>query len=443
MILTSIPTDTQALSTKSFGDWTPKDIANNPKGHLQALRSVPEGHVLADILETRYRVQYPAKFAADPTLFSKAESEPPLSNTGVNFTKQTGRQVVGFDYFTGTGSFQRLDEVLKVIDHFYPGLVLQPSCGRYGYALGYRSDLGVELYFTPHEHEGAANHGKMTIRLSGEPLAALSPENKLRLLAELHLMNFKPSRLDPKVRDFDRLITPSEILKIKKNSDYNLNDVSGFRKHSLISSQSTRDKNRECETLELGSREGSKYLRVYDAFEKHGLECFDWEVELKHDKAKKAFTEVIEHWIKTKDVESTYKIIADIVVGSVEFRHRTDKNVERCKEYDWWTEFKSGFDAIKISVQKVKTTIESTKKWAKKSVAAPLATVVFNGLGITTSEIKEKGFDRVLKDEEERVIKYMLGFLSEVELKSRHIDRLNAAEIRAQATTSYSPIFQT
>lgn len=443
MILTSIPTDTQALSTKSFSEWTPKDIASDPKGHLQALRSVPEVQALADILEKRYRTQYPAKFVADPTLFSKAESEPPLSNTGVNFTKQTGRQVVGFDYFTGTGSFQRLDEVLKVIDHFYPGLVLQPSCGRYGYALGYRSDLGVELYFTPHEHEGAANHGKMTIRLSGEPLAALSPENKLRLLAELHLMNFKPSRIDLKIRDFDRLITPFEIDSIVKIQGLR-NDISGFIKPPEYQhSPSKRDKNRYCETLKLGSREGSKYLRVYDAFEKHGLECFDWEVELKHDKAKKAFTEVIEHWIKTKDVESTYKIIADIVVGSVEFRHRTDKNVERCKEYDWWTEFKSGFDAIKISVQKVKTTIESTKKWAKKSVAAPLATVVFNGLGITTSEIKEKGFDRVLKDEEERVIKYMLGFLSEVELKSRHIDRLNAAEIRAQATTSYSPIFQT
>lgn len=443
MILTSITSDTQPLSAKSLSEWTRVDIASDPQGHLQAWRSHPDGQEIADIYEERYRQQYPHKFSSCPTAFNEPESEPPSSNTGVNFTKQTGRQVVGFDYFTGTGSFQRLDEVFKVIEHFYPGLVLQPSCGRYGYALGYRSDLGLEIYFTPEGYEGAANHGKMTIRVPGEPLAALSPENKLNFLADLYVMNIKPSRIDLKIRDFDKLITPSEILKIKKKSDYNLNDVSGFKKHSFNSSQSSRDKNRECETLYLGSRKGFKYFRVYDAFEKHGLECFDWELEQHNDLAKEVFSKIMEHSIETKDVESTYKMIADIVIGSVNFVHRTDKNVERCKEYAFWTEFKAGFDAIKISVQKVKTTIESTKKWVRKSVVNSLATVVFNGLGISTSEIKEKGFDTVLKEYSDPVAKYLLGLLSEVELKSSHIDRLNAAEVRAQATTSYSVVFQT
>jgi DNA relaxase NicK len=303
--------------------------------------------------------------------------------------------------------------------------------------------LGIELYFTPFEYEGAANHGKLTVRLSGEPLAALTPQNKLNLLSELYLMNFEPSRIDLKVRDFDRLITPFEIDSIAKIHGLN-DDICGFiNLPSYQHSPSKRDKKRYCETLKLGSREGSKHLRIYDAFEKHGLECFDWEVELKQGKAKVASSKIMEHWIKTKDVESTYKMMADIVIGSVNFRHKTDKNIERCKEYGWWTEFKAGFDAIKISAQKVKTTIESTKKWLRKSVVNPLATVVFNGLGITTSEIKEKGFDTILKEQDKRVLQYMLGMLSEVELKSRHIDRLNAAETRAQATTSYSPIFQT
>lgn len=443
MILTSIPTDTQPLSAKSPSAWTEAEKRNDPQGHLQAWLSVPEGQAIADILEPRYRQQYPSKFSDSPTLFTKPESEPPSSNTGVNFTKQSGRQVKGFDYFTGTASLQRLDETFKVIEHFYPGLVLQPSCGRYGFSHGYRSDLGLELYFTPEGYEGAANHGKLTVRVPGEALAALSPRNQLDFLVELYRMNFKPPRIDLKVRDFDKLITPSELLRIKKKSDYNLNDVSGFKKHSFNSSQSSRDKNRECETLSLGARVGLKYFRIYDAFEKHGLDCFDWELELHNKSARKAFTKVMDHWIETKDLESTYKMIAGIVVGSVNFVHRTDKNVERCKEYAFWTEFKLGFDAIKISVQKVKTTIESTKKWVRKSVVNPLATVVFNGLGITTSEIKEKGFNAVLKEHSESVSKYLLGLLSGGELKSRHIDRLNAAETRAQAVNSYSPIFQT
>lgn len=417
-------------------EWSLSRILKDAQGYAKWLQSHPDLAAIASTLIAGLRLQYPHAFPSDVTV-------PPSVIRGTDSQTEKGQQIIGFDYIRVTGSTNRLQQLRDRLQHFYPALEFQASSGRYSYALGERSDLGIQINYTPHEHEGGLNHGKATLDISGAALAALTRENVMRLTAELDLMCFLPSRLDIKIRDFDNLITPFELDKLRQKSTDKGVEVSGFKKGNFVSSPTNIGEKAVDGTLYLGRRESPKFLRAYSAKEKHGIDATDWELELKNDKAKSAWRLIVDEWHESNNVEETYKLMASILTSSVNFVHRTDKNLERCEAYSFWSQMKQGLDTVKLATVKAVTTLEKSKKWLRKSVSKTLATVVFNGLGVTVSELKEKGFDSVLHEREAAIKDFLLGIISEVELKTTHIDRLSAAESRQQATGYFSPLFQT
>jgi DNA relaxase NicK len=441
MILTAILENTQPLATRNAPQahsalWNEKTIAHDPVGFTAWLAAQPEHSSVAPDLIDAIRSRYPASFVENVT-------DPPHVIRGLDSQITKGIYLIGFDYVRVTASVSRLQETKDLIQHYYPDLIFQRSCGRLSYALGERSDLGIMLNYTPHNCADGLNPGLMSVDLPGKALAALTRENALRLCTDLAVLNFRPSRIDLKLRDFDKLITPYQLSQLTKKRTDKGAEVTGFRKANFVQSPSDIGKDSTEGTMYLGRRTSSRLLRVYDALEKHGVNAIDWEVELKDEKAKEAWDSILNAWQATNDIQATYKLMGSIIIGSVNFVERTDKNINRCEQKPFWKRMCNGLEAFKLVTQKPRQTIENSKKWIKKSVAKTLTTVIFHGLGVTVSEIKEKGIEKVFIDREESIKNHLFRLAKEVELGMNHIDRLSAAENRPQATNSFSPLFQT
>jgi hypothetical protein len=443
MILTSISNDTQPLSAKSHSAWTEAEKRNDPQGHLQAWRSVPDGQAMADILEPRYRSQYPAKFVDSPTIFSKPDEDSQSVIRESISQNVSPCYVLGVDWLTGSASVGRLSQLRKTLQHYFPDLVFTQGGGRRFFAESETSELGITLQWTAHDHQGSNNHGLLNLIMPGTPWHSLSYENQFMLLLELVLMNFSVSRFDLKGRDESKIITPQGIDEISSVSTEHGGLISGFTKLVPYNGAKKSGEKTTVETFYFGSRKSPRFLRTYNAKKNHGIDAIDWELQSNGKIANETFLEVAKVWDETRDVQQTLKFIGGIIFGCIKFVDRTDKNISRCEELPWFTELKAGFEATKIVVQKVKTTFEKSVKWLRKGTDKPQLLVRLRQLGVKVQEIKDNGLPKVLLRLKSYFSDYEYENFSKVELNSYDINKLSSWETRAQAVNSYSPIFQT
>lgn len=152
--------------------------------------------------------------------------------------------------------------------------------------------------------------------------------------------------------------------------------ASRFKGYRMVSESKFSSKGKTGNTLYIGDRSSSCYLRVYDKRleqikklgEDVGFPWTRWELELKKERAQKAV-----------DILLSGSGLGSVAVGVLSnyFRVivRDDSNVSRCSTDSVWQAFISGVDKLRLSMRKVVKTLEEKKEWIKRQCAPSIAAV--------------------------------------------------------------------
>lgn len=219
------------------------------------------------------------------------------------------------------------------------------------------------------------------ISIPGKPLNVLGLEKQLDLFYEYYQLGIEPTRIDPKVRDFTKTITVSELHEIARRGDY-----SGFREFTYYSRETIKNDEIQAggisvlsrgQSLYFGTTSSDKRIVFYDANETHGVDALDIEVRFRNARAKAAFRRILfrDDGVTRLSYEESAKAIHRIVSGAIDFIIRTNqKNISRLQTYEFWKQFKeAGGEKIRIVKPKKEVSLKSSVDWLSKQVSPTLA----------------------------------------------------------------------
>ena len=153
-------------------------------------------------------------------------------------------------------------------------------------------------------------------------------------------------------------------------------------------------------TAYLGSRRSESFTRIYETDKKHGYRANRIEVEFKGKKARetlKNFLRKYSNFERQKGFDYQEKPIDDdvnnklarwvgyVVVGQIDFVDKSNQygngSLAKCPRLPWWQKFIEGIGGIvKITVERIKTSLTDNFNWIKRQVSKTLA-VYSKGLG--------------------------------------------------------------
>jgi len=205
------------------------------------------------------------------------------------------------------------------------------------------------------------------LRFSGQWFDALDLCQQQSMFKYLSHLSPTCSRVDIALDDHTWQIIPYDEMS-KAIDDANF---IGFKK-----SHEYRDKTPSGEhpehTLYCGSRNSLEYTRIYN----HKHKCLRLEKELKGAKANFVFLAIVDADLPLQDFAN---FLAGHAIGSIDFVNRVrpdgdrETNLNRCDRLEFWQHFISiVVEGIKIKVERVRKTLESTEHWLDKQVSGSL-----------------------------------------------------------------------
>jgi DNA relaxase NicK len=232
------------------------------------------------------------------------------------------------------------------------------------------------------------------LALGGKLCGSVTPL-KLRgfaLWCQLNLPVLRVSRIDIAIDDFDKAVSPNQIIEALKREEY-----SGFKKADIVINH--------CSTwggwcLYLGRRESDKILRVYDKYaeSKGAINSYRWELEA-HD----SYAQVIfGAWCEcTHDEDEIQHLLVNYAIGQLRFLKRVDKNLARCPNLDWWDNFIAHLNSspVRVVVTRIVATVQKKIDWVRRSVAKSLA-VIHDSVG------SSRCFDLIAEEIESARLRY-------------------------------------
>jgi DNA relaxase NicK len=213
------------------------------------------------------------------------------------------------------------------------------------------------------------------LQLSASVLALLSPSQILELVAFLHSIGFKPSRLDIRLDDYEKRLTPQNARDCADNGQ-----VFGFRagpgpNGKCYSYRIGRDGG---ETIYFGARgkDGSgKLLRIYDkAIESEGaIDAIRIEVELSSKKARDFWELLV-----TADMQSAPAILLGALAASIRFAQCRDnsRRADRSDNLPVWDELVGDAATVVWSPCVKQDSLQKSIDWLKRQVSATFASVL-------------------------------------------------------------------
>lgn len=298
-----------------------------------------------------------------PRGFAKA----PISNTGVNWTKSDIQ--LGIDWVAGTCHQSQAFEVMKFLSEFFKD---EFSIGKGGigfYQQSYRSVLGIVVGMYPYESQQNRKDCYFSI-----PASVLNTVHQLQIRtlmsSLLDKFSFHYSRLDLKLDDFSKTVTPELALQA-----FDSGCVAGFRHHDWHRSGST--KRGFGRTLSLGRRGkagAGKFVRIYDKFiESNGaIDSTRVEVEFSGEKCRQ-----VAQFLTAAPEDTFLEAIHCCIAGSVDFVARdASKRLDRATRLDWWQAIIGQVERISFSLPRSVQSIDKVKSWIAKQVAPSIATVL-------------------------------------------------------------------
>jgi DNA relaxase NicK len=300
-----------------------------------------------------------------------------VSNTPPNWTSgRCGNIKVGIDWVQGTFGIVHLHDCIEFL-----GGILGDTFALKVDAEG--NFIGIRWYrFVYAGASGAViacgyrrrdRFEHCYLQLSASVLALLSPSQILELIAFLHSIGFKPSRLDIRLDDYEKRLKPQDARECADNGQ-----VFGFKSgptgrcYSYVCGRDGGD------TIYFGSRgkDGSgKLLRIYDkAIESKGVvDAIRIEVELSSKKARDFWELLV-----TADMQSAPAILLGAIAASIRFAQCRDnsRRADRSDNLPVWDELVGDAATVVWSPCVKQDSLQKSIDWLKRQVSATFASVL-------------------------------------------------------------------
>lgn len=310
-------------------------------------------------------IQFPGKKRSPAKGF-----QTPVSKTGVKMTEERKTIEVGVDWISGTVDVSNFSDLMHDLSAFFNDEFVEQKGGIGFYQDSYRSVLGIVVGLRP--HEASSSRSDVYFSIPGRVLGAVTQQQVYDLMVMLRTKyNFHYSRLDLKLDDYTKTITPSLAYKAMC-----ADQVSGFKVYRFLRSGS-RSKPGHGETLELGRRgkNGSgKFLRIYDkSFQSNGeIDSIRVELELSQKKAINAA-----QVLSMCPFEDFQNGILLLISSAVDFIDRDNSGrKDRAKRLDWWDFVISSMPSISLSTPRITPSLQGVKTWLDRQVSPMIATVM-------------------------------------------------------------------
>ena len=259
------------------------------------------------------------------------------------------------------------------------------------------------------------------IQISGKPMSTLDIRDQLRLFYGLkHIYKFRCTRIDLALDDYKKSVSIAWMQRaIFKNQ------MSGYR---ITKNHTDTNSSDITKGITFGGKKSNKKLIIYETSATHpDIDAIRFELRYKEKFSQEYFDILTSHnapWYNDQfsshqQIEQMYYNCIDwacsLIIGSVNFIKRKDKNLGRATVIQWWGRFcKLVGDAKKLSVIREKTTIEKSINWLYRQVAVRLSVI---------SNVFDDTFDILLQD-----------IIEDGKKRQRKIDKILIQE----ATQSYS-----
>lgn len=273
---------------------------------------------------------------------------PPASNTGGKFTKALE---VGIDWLSCTFRSAELERVKQVVESTFQESFAPHDRGIINYETSWRSPLGIVLATQP---RGDCGSRDSYLSIPGAACGSVTLHRLVALMMSLGSLGAKGTRLDVKADDYTKTLDLQVISQAAE-----LGQFSGFRSGRYI--KSFGDDRRKGHTVEFGRR-GSKagsgrFIRIYDkAAESQGeIDAIRVECELSGQVAASAW-QIIGILGEQSDDKYAH-LLHSLLVGSIDFIERTDKNLERCDRLAWWQWFCDDVEGVRLTAARTVTTL--------------------------------------------------------------------------------------
>lgn len=290
---------------------------------------------------------------------ASAQGEPPASNTGVLITSSG----VILDFLTFTLPVKTVEEMTAVIAEWTKllGGSTAPARGFHGYT---ESVKVLETGRLAWDRERC----EMGVHVS-LPATALANFALLYSSDSLYYVNKLIIRILDRGGKFRRVdfaidtesVTVGHVQAAMVAGEL----VSPLRKHRFWGDPLTG----AIQTLEIGSRESDRFLRIYDKGLQMGGEAgilTRFELEMKGNYANAAMHTVMRDGTLPES----------FIVTAIDFREVSDEsNTTRRERCSWWQAIIGQFERVTLGLGRVKTTVQRAKEWLEKQVAPTMAWV--------------------------------------------------------------------
>jgi|GEM_PF-6597547 len=288
------------------------------------------------------------KFGEAPLVLRGLNSQDKAEKLELREKKGADWSELRIDWLTLSFDDKYLDDILNILMSYYGDYA--KSRPRTFYNTAYAFNLhSVSVLFNDYSQDFIEDmKGRFTITLSGSAIGFLGIDLFMRLASEL--MQFSPtcSRVDYAFDDFYRVVEVEDIAKVSK-----LGDVKGFRKVNYLE---PTDRGvitgKQVSLGRRGSRGNGKYMRIYDKLlESNGeMDCIRYEVEFSLKYSQLAWSQII-LFCAMNDSKLLTQHIGEFLGGAVDFIHREHgvKNLDRLKQYGWWSEIISRIGTAELS----------------------------------------------------------------------------------------------
>lgn len=281
---------------------------------------------------------------------------------------------LGIDYLRFTVKGVPLDEVFQQLG----GEFVKSEKGFQGYPVSYigSGDTGG----TAMVGTGAPRNPKeIHANVPGGFLSGWSYERLQGLARWVRAKGGHFTRLDNALDDRKGVVTVAQVQRALEKG----RAVTHFREMMrLLKRGLERKKDRQGDTVNIGSRQSQTFVRVYDkALEQQskGKEVegpwVRWEMELKEERADKCGQA-----LASLDAEEYRRFVVGVLRSAVDFR-ATDWEADpmvryRARPLRWWVQLTEGFAKARLVIEKAVRKIEEVKAWVCEALAPMLAVIV-------------------------------------------------------------------
>ena len=286
------------------------------------------------------------------------------------------------------------NDLLQVISGGYPWDIqtngyFSLGKGIRGYANQAVMPQGIRVLFDK-KYDGIKDEDtyECVIDFQGKYLGTFTPYNLFQLLLLLEDIKYrlKCSRFDIAIDDYYYKEMIHDCMDAIEKEQF-----VGFQTAKYITGDLV--KKDDDGTLYLGSRRSDRFVRIYDAQAKHGIEAIRYELEAKGKVAREIVQNFLgeamcyrnphdEVWEKsTEEVEQLLgQFLGGVAVGHIDFVDKTNQRkngqVSDLPRLPFWQDFIDRIgERLKISVYVPKATLAQTKGWMERQVSKPLAKI--------------------------------------------------------------------